>query len=106
MKNQIIPIGLGTGKVSQFSISENINQNMIESLLCDNIKKLEEYAKKIEDSYAEKLIENLKINKKLLFTINKHLEIYINNNKDNLQKIFKYIVFRYKFLETGKKKLI
>ena len=27
MKNQIIPIGLGTGKVSQFSISENINQN-------------------------------------------------------------------------------
>ena len=105
MKNQIIPIGLGTGKVSQFSISENINQNMIESLLCDNIKKLEEYAKKIEDSYAEKLIENLKINKKLLFTINKHLEIYINNNKDNLQKIFKYIVFRYKFLETGKKKI-
>ena len=104
MKNEIIPIGLGSGKVSQFSISENVNQNKIESLLCDNLKRLEEYTNKLADPYAEKLIENLKNNKKLLFTINKHLEIYINNNKDNLQKIFKYIVFRYKFLETGKKK--
>ena len=105
MKNEIIPIGLGSGKVSQFSISENVNQKKIESLLCDNLKRLEEYTNKLADPYAEKLIENLKNNKKLLFTINKHLEIYINNNKDNLQKIFKYIVFRYKFLETGKKKI-
>ena len=42
-------------------------------------------------------------NAKLNFTINKHLEIYINNNSNDILKIFKYIVFRYKFLEAGKK---
>ncbi len=60
MKNQIIPIGLGSGKVSQFSISENVNQKKIESLLCDNLKILEEYVNKLADPYAEKLNWKLK----------------------------------------------
>ena len=33
------------------------------------------------------------------------MELYINNNKNDFLKVFKYIVFRYKFLVAGKKKI-
>ena len=104
-KNAIIPIGLGAGKISQFSISENVDQIKIEKILLSNIDTIEEYSYKVNDSHAITIVNYLKKNAKLNFTINKHLEIYINNNSNDILKIFKYIVFRYKFLEAGKKKI-
>jgi len=105
MKNPIIPLGLGAGKISQFSISENVDQNKIETLLVDNLSEIKEFSKNLNDIYADKIINSLTQFGKLNFNINKHLEIYINNHKNNILKIFRYIVFRYKFLESGKKKI-
>ena len=45
-KNAIIPIGLGAGKISQFSISENVDQIKIEKILLSNIDTIEEYSYK------------------------------------------------------------
>jgi radical SAM protein with 4Fe4S-binding SPASM domain len=105
MKNSIVPIGLGAGKISQFSISENVDQKNIENILLNNLSEIEKYTKNLNDSFAIELVSDLKKNNKLNFIINKHLEIYINNNKEDIIKVFKYIVFRYKFFLSGKKKI-
>lgn len=105
MKYPLTTIGLGSGKVSQFSISEVVDQKAIEELLLKNIKIIEDYIKNIKDDYADELYNSLVKNKKLNFIVNKHLELFIKNNKKNFLKIFKYLVFRYKFISAGKKKI-
>lgn len=105
MKYPLTTIGLGSGKVSQFSISEVVDQKAIEEFLLKNINIIEDYIKNIKDDYADELYNSLVKNKKLNFIVNKHLELFIKNNKKNFLKIFKYLVFRYKFLSAGKKKI-
>ena len=41
---------------------------------------------------------------RLLFKINKHIEIYTKFNKSDIIKVFGYLIFRYKFLIAGKEK--
>ncbi len=105
MKYPLTTVGLGAGKISQFSISEIVNQKAIEELLLKNIHFIESYLKDKNDKYGDEIFFSLLNNKKLNFIVNKHLELYINNNKNDFLKVFKYIVFRYKFLVAGKKKI-
>ena len=106
MKKNLIPIGLGSGIISQYSISEVVDQKKIDEYLLNNFKIIEEYLlkEKGKDEYAKKILESLKNNKKLNFIINKHLEIFIYKNWKDPIKVIKYVVFRFKFLESGKKK--
>ena len=105
MKNTLVPVGLGSGKITQMSISEEVSQKKIENYLLENLEILENFCKDNNDDFANKILLNLKKNKKLNFIINKHLEIYINNHQNDILKVFKYIIFRYKFLECGKNKI-
>ena len=107
MKKNLIPIGLGSGIISQYSISEVVDQKKIDEYLLNNFKIIEEYLlkEKGKDEYAKKILESLKNNKKLNFIINKHLEIFIYKNWKDPIKVIRYIVFRFKFLESGKKKI-
>jgi len=71
-----------------------------------NVKKLFiDIYNKSGDIYAKELFEQLENNKKLNFPINKHMELFIIKNKKNTNKIVRYIIFRYKFLLAGKKKI-
>ncbi len=105
MKYPLTTVGLGSGKISQFSITEMVDQKAIEEILLNNIELIEDYLKDKDDKYGDEIYNSLLKNKKLNFIVNKHLELFINNNKNDFLKIFKYLVFRYKFLVAGKKKI-
>lgn len=105
MEKNLVPIGLGSGVISQYSISEAVDQKKIEDYLLGNISIIENYILQNQDAFSINILNNLKKYNKLNFLINKHLEIYIKNNWENPIKVIKYIIFRYKFLECGKKKI-
>ncbi len=105
MEKNLIPIGLGSGSITQYSISEVVDQKNIEEYLIKNINIIEKYINKQDDRYAQEILSNLKNNNSLNFLINKHLEIFIKKNWEDPIKIIKYIIFRFKFLECGKKKI-
>ena len=105
MKNSLITIGLGAGKVRQMSISENVDQKYIETIFLENLKKIKKMTDLESDKFSKEIIKSLAKDKKIPFMINKHLEIYILSNKDDVSKIFRYLVFRYKFLICGQKKI-
>ena len=95
---------LGKGVIDQLSILADINYEKILNLFLDNI----EFIKKnflINDKYAQELFEFLEEEKKFIFPINKHIELYILSNQKDIIKISKYIIFRYKFYIAGKKKI-
>ena len=105
MEKNLVPIGLGNGYIQQYSISEAVDQKIIEDYLLSNISIIENYILETQDKFAVNILEFLKKNDKLNFLINKHLEIYIKNNWEDPIKVIKYIIFRFKFLECGKKKI-
>jgi radical SAM protein with 4Fe4S-binding SPASM domain len=95
---------LGGGTVEQVSLNVEINIEKILNLFLKNIKFIKEVLIK-EDEYAKELFEHLEKKKKLIFPVNKHVELFILSNKSNIKKITKYIIFRYKFFLAGKKKV-
>ena len=105
MGSSLIPLGLGSGKIQQTSISESVDQKFIENIFIEKLDEIEIFVKKINDDFVNELFFDLKNKKKIKFIVNKHLELYILKNKKNIIKIFKYLVFRYKFLMCGKKKI-
>ncbi len=96
---------LGTGKISQNTISEKVNLNKLNEIFISNINFFEKFNKENPDHYAEELLDQLKITKKLNFPINKHIELTIIGNQNNPKKIIEYIIFRYKFYLAAKKKI-
>tara|TARA_B100000989_G_scaffold287914_1_gene258052 strand:+ start:25773 stop:26927 length:1155 start_codon:yes stop_codon:yes gene_type:complete len=95
---------LGGGTVEQVSLNVEINLEKILNLFLDNIEFIKNNL--IEnDKYAQELFEYLENKKDLIFPINKHVELFIISNQNNLRKITKYIIFRYKFFLAGKKKI-
>ena len=95
---------IGKGNASEYFINTQINESEINKIFIDNIDYLEKLIKE-DNIYEKRLLENLKSEKKLPFPINKHIEFYIEKNKKNLDKIIKYIIFRYKFYLAGKEKI-
>ena len=105
MKYPLTNVGLGSGKISQFSITEMVDQKAIEELLLNNLGLIEDFLRGKNDKYGDEIYNSLLKNKKLNFIVNKHLELFILNNKNDFLKIFKYLIFRYKFLVAGKNKI-
>ncbi|MDC3100576.1 radical SAM protein [Candidatus Pelagibacter sp.] len=92
---------LGTAKIHQTSIDESIDQLTLEKKLLDEIQNI----LITDDFYEKKFFDYLKENKKLIFSINKHEELYCSKISD-VNHLFKYLCFRYKFRESGKRKIV
>ena len=96
------------GKVTnahQVSIGEKVNLNKINNIFLNNLEKIKVISLKNKDPYSEDIIESLENNKQLCFPMNKHMELFINKNSTDLEKIWKYALFRCKFHIAGSKKI-
>jgi radical SAM protein with 4Fe4S-binding SPASM domain len=97
---------LGAGKISQISIGEKVDFEKFTLFLKKNLEFFVNINKEINDNYSNKLIDYIKENNKYLeILINKHVEIYTIKNFSNPEKIFRYLVFRLKFLIAGREKV-
>jgi MoaA/NifB/PqqE/SkfB family radical SAM enzyme len=98
-------LGLGSGRIKQISISEEVDQVKIEKIFLENLIFFEKFLKENNDKYGQEILDSLIKGKKLNFTVNKHTELFITKNQKDIKKIIKYIIFRYKFLKSGKDKI-
>ena len=98
---------LGSNIVGQQSesIGENINVDQVNKIYLSIIEIFNKFVEESNDIYAERLLKQLKNNKKFDFPINKPMEMFIVKNQKNIKKIIKYIIFRYKFYIAGKDKI-
>ena len=97
---------LGRGENEQISIGEDLNQNEITEKILKVIFD-ENFIKEImDDVLAKEFINYLKKSKKIIFELNKHEQIYCNHLLNNPLKVIKYLIFRYKFRQTGEKKIL
>ncbi len=96
---------MGRSKVSQSTINDVVNLENIENFLIQGIQKIIEYQKMNSDIYGKQILDGLINKKKLIYKLNKQEELYISSQKNDLIKIFRYIVFRYKFYLCGKEKI-
>ena len=96
---------LGGSTVEQITIDSKVDQKKIDLQLYSNLKIIDEYFKNEDDVYAQKIISFLKDKRKILFDLNKHEEIYCNFIIADIKKLFSYILFRYKFRQSGEKKI-
>ena len=83
---------LSRAKIGLVSISSPVNQQKIEKKLLDNMNLID----KTDDSFSKIIIDSLKKNRKINFSLNKHEEIYCNST-DDVKYLLKYLTFRYKF---------
>ena len=93
---------IGTANNSHFSIGETVNAEGIFSIFSSNLDICKEIFEKSNDIYSKQLLEQLESKKKFNFPINKHMEMFIIKNQKNIEKIIKYLTFRYKFYISGK----
>jgi len=97
---------LSDGNLDQITINSEINYEKISKIFLDNLLFIDKYIYKNNDIYALELFDFLKKNKKFNFPITKHIELFILKNITNFEKLIKYIIFRYKFYISGKKKIL
>jgi radical SAM protein with 4Fe4S-binding SPASM domain len=90
-------LNLGKGTTFQKTVDENVDQVRIELFLYEKINEIQNFLKNNPDKFGEKILVHLKSKKKIIFNLNKHEELFIINKKKNLDKIIKYLIFRYKF---------
>jgi hypothetical protein len=103
--NNLNNLSLGSGKIKQISIAEKIDQRKIEEILLDNIFFFKKFLKEKADKYGQEILDTLIKDKKLNFPINKHTELFIAKNQKDIKKVIRYIIFRYKFLKSGRDKI-
>ena len=105
MKNFNNSNTLGSGQISQRTIGEFSKIDQIEGIFLENMKVIENLSKKNPTKYKKIIISDLKKFKKLPIKINKHIELYVLKNKLNIEKIFNYVEFRFKFEQCGTEKI-
>ena len=96
---------LSNAFISPTTINSEVDKKTIENFLIQNILEIIEFQNLNPDKFGDKILDNLKLKKKLLFDLNKHEELFILKNKSNIIKIFRYLIFRYKFRQCGKEKI-
>jgi radical SAM protein with 4Fe4S-binding SPASM domain len=95
----------GRSKINQTTLNSEVDIDAIENYLLNGLDEIVNYNKKNPDKFGDTIIKNLINKKKLIHRLNKHEEIFILNQKQDLLKVFRYIKFRYKFYLCGKEKL-
>ena len=96
---------IGSSEVDQVSIDEVVDSNKIYNIILSNLDLFKNYTLKTGDTYGHELFLNFTNNKKLNFPMNKHIEMFILKNQKDINKVIKYIIFRYKFHLAGSKKI-
>ena len=94
---------LGSSVIRQESINENVDIDNLNNIFVSNIEFFKNIIKNSNDRHAKELFNEIS-KKGIDFPINKHVELFIVKNKNNIEKIIKYLIFRYKFFIAGKKK--
>lgn len=102
MMKKLNSIKLGSGVHSQSSLYTHIDEQNILKFFLENLKNISELdsANKLQN----KLLNFIEKNKSFPFEITKHIEIFFQNNKNNIELIFRYFLFRYTFSLAGKNK--
>ncbi len=95
---------LGSGIHSQSSIKADINEEKIVDFFLKNIKKFSKL--NLANELQNKLLSFIEKNKSFPFKITKHIEIFFELNKNNIELVFKYFLFRYTFSLAGKNKIL
>ena len=70
-------LNLGKGTTFQKTIGEEVDQNTIDLFLYDHIDEIQIFLKKNPDKFGEKILAHLKREKKIIFQLNKHEELFI-----------------------------
>jgi radical SAM protein with 4Fe4S-binding SPASM domain len=96
---------LGSSSTEQISIDNTVDQEKIESVLLKDIEKTISHFSGYKDEYNSKFLDFLLKKKKIIFSLNKHEELYCKSIINNPVKICGYLIFRYKFRESGVKKI-
>lgn len=96
---------LGSGKIEQTSIDVIIDIDAINNIFLSNITLFKNHVENLNDSYANELLLNFIKNKTFNFPIHKHMELFILKNQKDINKIIKYIIFRYKYYLSGHSKI-
>tara|TARA_B100001250_G_scaffold196494_2_gene168796 strand:+ start:167 stop:1315 length:1149 start_codon:yes stop_codon:yes gene_type:complete len=96
---------LGAGNIGQRTISDYVDIDKVNDIYYKELNSFKEIVENNNDIYGKELFEKLRNNRKLNFPVSKHMEMFIFKNKENFKKIAKYIIFRYKFYISGKKKI-
>ena len=104
MKNNFNSNTLSSEKRIIQSIGSEVDREKLENFFFKNLSIFEKILKKYPDKHGSEFLKYLKDNKEFNFPINKHVELYINKHLEDLEKVFKYAVFRYKFHKCGKEK--
>ena len=102
-KSEIRQISIST---KQDNINAKIEQKSIEKFLLENLNLIEKLYINVKDKLYDDFIGYLKKKKKLIFKINRHEQIYCSNINKDVEKIFKYLLYRFKFRTCGTKKII
>jgi radical SAM protein with 4Fe4S-binding SPASM domain len=97
---------LGDAKIVQKTIGDKINDEFINKIIHDHIEIIEKLVEdNLQDQFYKEILDYLKKTKKVKIKINKHVELFILNNKNNFNRIFKYIRHRLIFEKCGKEKI-
>lgn len=96
---------IGASTKEQNTIQGKVNQEYINNLLSNNTKLIRSYFSDIKDDFDIEFLDFFLNNLKIKFEINKHEEIYILFNQQDIIKVFKYLIFRNRFRESGDKKI-
>ena len=96
---------LGSIKIGQKSLNEIVDVNQINNILLSKIDTFKILAESSKDIYTQELFSSFEKNKKIKFPINKHMELFILKNRLDINKVIKYLSFRYKFYLAGKNKI-
>ena len=87
---------IGTIGDDQISIKENLDHKFLKKIIFENKFYLSELIKSNSDQFLL-ILHNSIIKSKFPFPITKQIELFIKNNQNNLELIFKYLAFRLKF---------
>ena len=105
MKNDFNSNSLGSEKRVIQSIGIEVDKRKIQDFFLGNISSFENILNNAPDKYGYEFLDYLKKKQEFNFPLNKHVELYINKHLKDLEKVFKYAVFRYKFYKCGKEKI-
>ena len=96
---------LGPAQIAQVSIGEIVEIEQINIIYLSNIHIFKKLIDESHDTYADELYNQIKNKGSFDFPINKHMEVFIIKNQKNVEKIIKYLIFRYKFYLVGRDKI-
>jgi radical SAM protein with 4Fe4S-binding SPASM domain len=101
----MVNYSIGASTKEQNTIQGKVDQEYINNLLSNNTELIRSYFSNVKDDFDKEFLNFFLSNLKIKFEINKHEEIYILFNQQDIIKVFKYLIFRNRFRQSGEKKI-